>query len=65
MTANSPASWRQVLKAVAGAFIGVQSEQQRQQDFAARSPLPYILVGVVMAVLFVITVLLVVSWVLR
>ncbi|MCC5826103.1 DUF2970 domain-containing protein [Alkalimonas sp.] len=65
MTTNKPASWKQVLKAVAGAFIGVQSEQQRQQDFNANSPMPYIVVGVVMALIFVVTVLLVVSWVLR
>ncbi|SDZ95533.1 DUF2970 domain-containing protein [Alkalimonas amylolytica] len=65
MTKNKPASWKQVLKAVAGAFIGVQSEQQRQQDFNADSPMPYIVVGVIMALIFVVTVLLVVSWVLR
>lgn len=46
-------SFKQVLKAVAGAFIGVQSEQQRQQDFNAQSPLPYIIVGVVMTLLFI------------
>ncbi|MEE2001024.1 DUF2970 domain-containing protein [Alkalimonas sp. MEB108] len=65
MTTHKPASWKQVLKAVAGAFIGVQSEQQRQQDFTAKSPLPYIIVGLVMALIFVVSVLLVVSWVLR
>ena len=44
---------RQVLKAVAGAFIGVQSEQQRQQDFNSQSPLPYLIVGVIMTIVFV------------
>ncbi|MDP4537293.1 DUF2970 domain-containing protein [Alkalimonas collagenimarina] len=56
---------KQVIKAVLGAFIGVQSEQQRQQDFTTTNPLPYIIVGVVMAIMFVVAVVLVVSWVLR
>ena len=54
----------QVIKAVLGAMAGVQSEQQRQQDFSANSPLPYIIVGVIFTLLFVVTLLLVVSWVL-
>jgi hypothetical protein len=55
---------KQIIKAVAGAFIGVQSEQQRQQDFNAQSPLPYIVVGVVMTVLFVAALMIIVSVVL-
>ncbi|WP_420851424.1 DUF2970 domain-containing protein [Rheinheimera hassiensis] len=47
-----------------GALVGVQSEQQRQQDFSASSPLPYIIVGIIVTLLFVVTLLLVVSWVL-
>lgn len=55
---------KQIIKAVAGAFIGVQSEQQRQQDFNAQSPLPYIIVGVVMTIAFVAALVTVVSIVL-
>ncbi len=55
---------KQLFKAVAGAFIGVQSEQQRQQDFNSSGPLPYIVAGVLMTLLFVISLLLLVSWVL-
>lgn len=54
----------QVVKAVLGAMVGVQSEKQRQQDFSATSPTPYIVVGIIFTVLFVVTLLLVVSWVL-
>ncbi len=57
-------SLKQVFKAVAGALIGVQSEQQRQQDFNSSSPMPYIVVGVIVTVLFVLTLLLIVSTVL-
>ena len=55
---------KQIIKAVAGAFIGVQSEQQRQQDFNSQSPMPYIIAGVVMTVLFVATLVIIVSVVL-
>lgn len=61
--ANKPAL-RQVIKAVLGAFVGVQSEQQRQQDFASSSPIPYIVVGLVVTLLFVAVLLLVVKLVL-
>jgi len=61
---NQKPSLLQVIKAVLGALVGVQSEQQRQQDFSATSPLPYIVVGVIVTLLFVVTLLLVVSWVL-
>lgn len=63
MSAQKP-NLLQVIKAVLGAMVGVQSERQRQQDFTASSPLPYIVVGIIFALLFVATLLLVVSWVL-
>lgn len=65
MTSSNPSSFKRVLKAVAGAFIGVQSEQQRQHDFNASTPWPYIIAGLVMAVLFVLAVMLTVFLVLR
>jgi hypothetical protein len=57
-------SLKQVLKAVAGALIGVQSEQQRQQDFNSGSVMPYIVVGIIVTVVFVLALLLIVSTVL-
>ncbi|WP_166837058.1 DUF2970 domain-containing protein [Rheinheimera pleomorphica] len=63
MSAQKP-TLLQVVKAVLGAMVGVQSERQRQQDFTASSPLPYIVVGIIFTLLFVATLLLVVSWVL-
>lgn len=55
----------QVIKAVLGAMAGVQSESQRQQDFNASSPLPYIVAGVIFTLLFVVMLLALVSWVLN
>ncbi len=45
--------WRQLLKSIAGAFIGVQSEQQRQADFQSQSFLPFLIAGIVATVVFV------------
>lgn len=62
---NESPSLLQVVKAVLGAMIGVQSEQQRKADFQATSPLPYIVVGLLTTLLFVVILLLVVNWVLH
>lgn len=44
--------WK-VFKAVFCAFIGVQSEKNRLEDFRSKSPVPFILVGIVMVFIFV------------
>lgn len=55
--------FKQVFKAVFGAIVGVQSEQQRQQDFQTSVIWPYVVVGIFTVVAFVVLLLLVVSWV--
>jgi hypothetical protein len=45
--------WR-VIKSVLAAFLGVQKEQRRREDFEEGRPLPFIVVGVVMGLLFVV-----------
>lgn len=57
-------SFIKVLKAVFGALIGVQSEQQRQHDFSDKNPIPYIITAVIFTFLFIITLLLIINWVL-
>jgi hypothetical protein len=54
----------QVIKAVLGAFVGVQSEKQRQLDFQTKSIVPYIIVGIIGALLFVASLLITVTLVL-
>ncbi|MCG7496926.1 DUF2970 domain-containing protein [Vibrio sp. Of7-15] len=54
----------QVLKSVAGAFFGVQSEQQRQQDFQQDQIWPYILMGIFGVLLFIALLVTIVQWVL-
>ena len=61
---HSKARIWQVIKAVLGAFAGVQSEQQRQMDFQTNSIVPYVIAGIIAALLFVAALLLTVSLVL-
>ena len=52
-----------VLSALAAAF-GVQSRKNLEDDFAQRSPLPFIVAGIVFTAAFVLTLVLVVRLVL-
>lgn len=51
----------QVVKSVAASAIGVQSNKNREHDFQQKSPIPYIVVGVVFVILFIMSILLVVN----
>ena len=51
----------QVVKSVAASAIGIQSHKNREHDFQQKSPIPYIVVGVVFVILFIISILLVVN----
>ncbi|MBY5992099.1 DUF2970 domain-containing protein [Ferrimonas balearica] len=53
-----------VLLSVLAALFGVQSERNRQRDFASASPLPYILTGLMAVILFVLGLVAVVNLVL-
>ncbi len=55
--------FKQVLKAILGAIVGVQSERQRQQDFQTTVIWPYLVAGVFAAAAFVVLLLMLVSWV--
>lgn len=43
----------QVFHSTIAAFFGVQSDKNRQKDFQTNSPLPYILMGIALAVVLV------------
>ncbi|MEC6832619.1 DUF2970 domain-containing protein [Photobacterium toruni] len=43
-----------IIKSVLAALFGVQSQQQRQQDFNYSSPWPFIVIGGIIIVLLVI-----------
>ena len=50
---SRPSLW-QVIKSVAASAFGVQSHKNYQQDFQQSSFMPYLIVGIVFVVLFVI-----------
>lgn len=52
--------WR-VFKSVCAAMVGVQSEHNRQQDFSQSSALPYLIVGVIFVVFFVLGLIMLVN----
>jgi len=51
----------QVIKSVISAFIGVQSDDNRQKDFEQGSLPTYIIAGVIFTVLFVLSLIFLVS----
>ncbi|SKA49076.1 Protein of unknown function [Enterovibrio nigricans DSM 22720] len=53
----------EIIKSVFAAMFGVQSDKNRQRDFQQASMVPYIVVGVVFVVLFVLGLIGVVSFV--
>lgn len=53
-----------VVKSVAASAFGVQSAANREKDFQQQSVVPYIVVGVVFVLLFILTLVFVVSLVL-
>jgi hypothetical protein len=51
-----------LIQSVLAAFIGVQKEDKYREDISSNSPWPYILVGIVMTLLFVLLLILLVRW---
>ncbi|HQU14780.1 MAG: hypothetical protein B7Z66_03885 [Chromatiales bacterium 21-64-14] len=55
----------QVLQSVLAAMFGVQSERNRKRDFNSGTPSQYIIIGLIVVALFVLTIFGVVELVLR
>lgn len=47
-------SWLNIILSTFAAFVGVQSDKNRQRDFQQKSILPFMLVGIFMAAAFII-----------
>jgi uncharacterized membrane protein YidH (DUF202 family) len=52
--ANKRPTFIRVLLSTLAAFIGVQSDKNRQRDFQQNSILPFMIVGIVLAASFII-----------
>lgn len=57
--------WADVVQSVFASMIGVQSHQKREQDFQQNSVAPYIVVGLIAVALFVVGLVLIVSWIVQ
>ncbi|WP_416307072.1 DUF2970 domain-containing protein [Neptunicella sp. SCSIO 80796] len=55
-------NWWRIVKSVAASALGVQSEANRQYDFQQKSILPFLLVGVLFVILFIVTIMMVVNF---
>ena len=53
-----------IVKSVVAAFIGVQSNKNRERDFAHGKPIHFIIIGVIFVILFIGALISVVSMVL-
>ncbi len=63
--AIAPPSLIDTVLSVLASFFGVQSEKNRQRDFAAGKPVVFIGVAIVLTVLFVLSLIVVVKLMLR
>ncbi len=52
---KKPTLW-QVTKSVFAAFFGVQSSKVRERDFTKGNPLHFIIIGIILTTIFVLTV---------
>lgn len=60
---NKKPTWTQIVLSVLASAFGVQSHANYKRDFSQTTVLPFILVGVVLVVLLIISLIVLVSWV--
>lgn len=61
--AARPASFVQTIKAVAWSFLGIRKRAGYEQDIQKLNPVHVVLAGVLAALLFILTLVLLVRWV--
>jgi predicted membrane channel-forming protein YqfA (hemolysin III family) len=61
MSDQHPTLWQMILSVIAAMF-GVQSEQNRERDFTKGSLWPYILLGIITLIVFIVAVILLTRW---
>jgi len=60
-SSTNPPGFLSILQSVVAAMFGVQSDKKRQQDFESGHPGSYIFVGVIMVIVFVLTLVAIVN----
>lgn len=61
---KKPVSWWQVMLSTLMSFFGVQKSDVHERDFEKGSPIRFIIMGVVLTILFVLTLVMIVKIVL-
>lgn len=61
MSNQHPTLWQMILSIIAAIF-GVQSEQNRERDFTKGSLWPFILLGIIALIVFIVAVILLTRW---
>lgn len=56
-------SFKQTILSVAAAFIGIQSNKNRQRDFNKGQASHFVMAGIIAVILFIILLLTLVTWV--
>lgn len=54
--AERPPTWFEVVKSVGAAFFGVQSEANRRRDFTYGKLYPFVVVGIVATIAFILVI---------
>ena len=57
--------WLRIAKSTGAAFFGVQSSKVLEEDFQGSSPLPFIIMGLLLTVAFVVSLVVIVNIVLN
>ncbi|RMA81063.1 DUF2970 domain-containing protein [Umboniibacter marinipuniceus] len=57
--------WLRIAKSTGAAFLGVQSSKVLEEDFQGSSPLPFIIMGLLLTVAFVVSLVVIVNIVLN
>ncbi|WP_036550790.1 DUF2970 domain-containing protein [Neptunomonas japonica] len=61
MSDQRPTLWQMILSVISAMF-GVQSEQNRERDFTNGSLWPYVLIGIITLIIFIVAVMLLTRW---
>ncbi len=64
MTEPKQPTWLQALQSVLAAMFGVQTAKNRQRDFSSVSPWKFVVMGLVMTAVFILSIVLIVQMVL-
>ncbi|WP_255409454.1 DUF2970 domain-containing protein [Glaciecola sp. 33A] len=54
--------WFRLVKSVSASMLGVQSQKSYEEDFTEQSAVPFVVTGIVLVIVFVVSLILLVSF---